>query len=144
MRVRAFLQDESGVVTADWVVLSAGIVVLGIGTLSISSGGVENAADAIRDELLSESAVADYRYFGQTYEDYIRGITWVSRTTEQQLDLFYTLADPAQRTDHELLSEYQLWSDLAADENYADPELAAERVALIQVALDARGLEPVA
>ena len=144
MSVTGFLRDESGAVTTDWVMLSAGLVVLGIGAVGISSGGVENLSYSVADELLSDSAVANYRYFGTTYEDYIRSVTWESRTVDQQLDLFHQLVDPAQNSDAQLLSEHQLWTDLAEDEDYPDMVLAMERVALIEVALDARGLEPVA
>lgn len=38
----AFLKDETGAVAADWVVLTAGLVGLGIAVVSLVSGGVEN------------------------------------------------------------------------------------------------------
>ena len=141
MSMAGFLRDESGAVTADWVVLSAGLVVLGIGAVGISSGGVETLSHSVADELLPDSTMANYRYFGTTYEGYIRSVSWVSRTTGQQLDLFQQLVDPAQNSDAQLLSEHQLWTGLAEDETYPDMVLAMERVALIEVALDARGLE---
>lgn len=141
MSILRFLRDERGVVTADWVVLSAAIVTLSIGTMAVTSGGVENLSDDIRDELISDAAIADYRYFGRSYSDYIRSIAWQTRTADQQIALFEGLVDPNVKSDAELLSEYALWSSLAADPNYSDPTLAAERVQLLEVALDARGLD---
>src|SRR6056297_1650459 len=46
-RVVTFLEDDDGAVTVDWVVLTGGIVGLGIATLSVVSGGVEDLAGDI-------------------------------------------------------------------------------------------------
>ena len=47
----AFLKDESGAVTVDWVVLTAAVVGLGIAVLTSVSGGTTDLADAISGEL---------------------------------------------------------------------------------------------
>lgn len=47
----AFLKDESGAVTVDWVVLTAAIVGLGIAVLTSVSGGTTELADKISDSL---------------------------------------------------------------------------------------------
>jgi Flp pilus assembly pilin Flp len=39
-----FLQDESGAVTVDWVVITSGVVGLGLATMTVVSGGVETAS----------------------------------------------------------------------------------------------------
>lgn len=39
---RRFIQDQGGAVTVDWVVLTAGITGLGMATLAVVSGGVED------------------------------------------------------------------------------------------------------
>ncbi len=44
MQTDPFLTSESGAVTTDWVVLTAGIVGLGLATMGVVSGGVENLA----------------------------------------------------------------------------------------------------
>jgi hypothetical protein len=46
-----FIRDESGAITVDWVVMSAGIVGLGIAVTAVVSGGVENLSGDIRAEL---------------------------------------------------------------------------------------------
>lgn len=142
MRFDAFVREETAAVTTDWVVLSAGIVGVGVAVMSSVSGGVENISFAIRDELVRTEVGAVYRYFGGTYEDYVRNVAWATRTTEEQVALFHTLVDPIVTTEAALQTEHSLWSGLAGDPSYPDPELAAERVALIEVAMDARGLEP--
>lgn len=47
----AFLKDESGAVTVDWVVLTAAIVGLGIAVLTSVSGGTTALADKISGNL---------------------------------------------------------------------------------------------
>ncbi len=47
----AFLKDESGAVTVDWVVLTAAIVGLGIAVLTSVSGGTRTLADNISTSL---------------------------------------------------------------------------------------------
>lgn len=47
-----FIEAEDGVVMVDWVVLSAGVVGLGIATLAVLSGGVEGVSRDIDNELI--------------------------------------------------------------------------------------------
>lgn len=47
----AFLKDEAGAVTVDWVVLTAAVVGLGLLIFSWVRPGVSNLAQAIRTEL---------------------------------------------------------------------------------------------
>ncbi len=51
----AFLNDESGAVTVDWVVLTAAIVGLGIAVLTSVSGGTTTLADAVSSHMASQS-----------------------------------------------------------------------------------------
>ena len=48
-----FLNDESGAVTVDWVVLTAAIVGLGIAVLTTISSSVEDVASAVDTQLNS-------------------------------------------------------------------------------------------
>ncbi len=50
-QITHFLRSDSGAVTVDWVVLSAGIVALGGATLGVVAGGVETASQSTADEL---------------------------------------------------------------------------------------------
>ena len=47
----AFLKDESGAVTVDWVVLTAAIVGLGIAVLTSAGGGTTALADKVSSSL---------------------------------------------------------------------------------------------
>lgn len=51
MTFTQFACNESGAVAVDWVVLTGGLVGLGIATLSVVSGGIENLSGDIGQEL---------------------------------------------------------------------------------------------
>ena len=52
-----FANDESGAVTVDWVVLTAAIVGIAIAVITLISGGIENAANGINNELNAAGTV---------------------------------------------------------------------------------------
>ena len=55
-----FLNDESGAVTVDWVVLTAAIVGLGIAVLTSVGGGTTSLADKISSELATSDVTTTY------------------------------------------------------------------------------------
>jgi len=42
-----FIDDESGAVTVDWVVLTGGLVGLGLATMAVVSGGVQSTSNSV-------------------------------------------------------------------------------------------------
>lgn len=52
--LEAFLSDEGGAVTVDWVVLTGGLVGLGLATLAVVSGGVESLSGGIGSALSNQ------------------------------------------------------------------------------------------
>ncbi len=53
MIVKHFIQSENGAVTVDWVVLTAGLVGLGLAVMAVVSGGVEDLSNETSTELAS-------------------------------------------------------------------------------------------
>ena len=51
-----FIYDESGVVTVDWVVLTAAVVGLGIVVMNIVGTGIESLGTKIVDDLNARNA----------------------------------------------------------------------------------------
>ncbi|WP_055083063.1 hypothetical protein, partial [Jannaschia donghaensis] len=47
LNINTFINDESGAVTVDWVVLTAALVGLGLAVMSVVSGGIENLSTDI-------------------------------------------------------------------------------------------------
>ncbi|MEM9011864.1 MAG: hypothetical protein AAGE18_11595 [Pseudomonadota bacterium] len=58
-KLRRFGADENGAVTVDWVVLTAAIVGLGIGVISVIEGGVGTLASNISDAVSSVTVDTD-------------------------------------------------------------------------------------
>lgn len=56
----AFLNDESGAVTVDWVVLTAAIVGLGIAVMTSVGAGTSDFADTISGHMSTGSVTTSY------------------------------------------------------------------------------------
>lgn len=54
MDIKAFFASENGAVAVDWVVMTAGLVGLGLATSSVVSGGVSNASNDISAALTGQ------------------------------------------------------------------------------------------
>jgi Flp pilus assembly pilin Flp len=48
-----FVRSESGAITVDWVVLTAGLVALGLATIAVTSNGVEDLSGNVSADLAS-------------------------------------------------------------------------------------------
>lgn len=55
MAMNAFLKDDQGAVTVDWVVLTAGLVGLGLATMTVVSSGVEDVSTDIDETLTNDN-----------------------------------------------------------------------------------------
>ena len=51
MTIKSYIASEDGAVTVDWVVITSGLVGLGIATTALVSGGVSNASDDVAGAL---------------------------------------------------------------------------------------------
>ncbi|MBF9031451.1 hypothetical protein HKCCE3408_13695 [Rhodobacterales bacterium HKCCE3408] len=50
-----FLLSETGAVTTDWVLLTAGLVALGLAVMAVISGGVEDLSGEMQVELAAQN-----------------------------------------------------------------------------------------
>ena len=58
--LNAFLKDESGAVTVDWVVLTAAVVGLGIVVLTSVGGGTTTLANKVSSHMASQGVTTTY------------------------------------------------------------------------------------
>lgn len=70
-----FLSSETGAVTVDWVVLTAGLVGLGLATTAVVSTGAQDASDDVSDQLTSTVIATGFggmrdQELLQLYDDY--------------------------------------------------------------------------
>ena len=56
--LKTFRNDESGAVTVDWVVLTAAIVGLGLVVMTTVSGGLQEAATNISNDITGSPSTA--------------------------------------------------------------------------------------
>jgi hypothetical protein len=73
--MKTFLNNDSGAVTVDWVVLTAGLAGLGLATLAVVGSGVEDLSTDV-DASLSKRII--YTAFGTSTEDFSDGaVGWI-------------------------------------------------------------------
>lgn len=70
MSINAFVFEESGAVTVDWVVLTSALVALGVATLAVVSGGVGEVSNETSTHLASVETGIDSYAFTQTTVDW--------------------------------------------------------------------------
>jgi len=84
--VIGFLKDESGAVTVDWVVITSGVVGLGLATMAVVSGGVQSTSNSVGGTMtgfeISSSfgdgltAIGDWLSGYAPVNDALHGPTW--------------------------------------------------------------------
>lgn len=72
---RTFFADDSGAVTVDWVVLTAGLVGLGLATMAVVSAGVEDLSGDMRGQMESQTISASFAGAADSW-------TWSGRTSQ--------------------------------------------------------------
>lgn len=70
-----FLADESGAVTVDWVVLTGGLVGLGLATMAVVSGGVASLSGDTSSQLSGQSIISRFAMTAEVFAtDFSGGI----------------------------------------------------------------------
>jgi len=85
--LRGFIKDESGAITVDWVVLSAGVVGLGMATVGVVSSGIEDVSGDTAAQMSGiEIQTAFPRATSLLSNDFANGLGgWVGGTVETVL-----------------------------------------------------------
>lgn len=102
-----FLHSQSGAVTVDWVVLTAGLVGLGLATMSVVSTGVQDTSGDVEAQLTSTTI---YTSFNQrSYSDLYQAIlaeeaAGLGNATVDASTLESLIADFESRSDADLLN----------------------------------------
>ena len=91
-----FLSNESGAVTVDWVVLTAGLVGLGLATLTVVSSGVEDLSNDVDDQLGNNIVKPFFTSTSGTFRDdryYQDGLGTVSTLYDDPKDIMSAIAN---------------------------------------------------
>lgn len=140
---QAFLRDESGAITVDWTVMTAGLVGLGLATMSLVSGGIEDLSGDTAAAMADRDIIYESQNFGRDRATVLREGDWQHYTGNQMAGMFNNWSDPEFRTDAQLRNSHRVWSRRAADPNlWANTGQAEDLQAMLGAALDERGLDP--
>lgn len=139
---RYFLQDESGLVTTDYVFFAACAVSSSLAVSGVLESGTGNLANDIVEQLDGNEIIFRSSNFGLGYEEYLTAYDWQTTTVEEELERFQTALDPNERADEDLQYWHSVWVERLADPSHSKHHLAEERLITLEIALQARGLEP--
>lgn len=143
MTFNGFMTDESGAVAVDWVVLTAGLVGLGIATLAVVSGGIENLSGDIGQELANidvgalpfgaaaAAVVAVQDFAGYSLVGPQHSEAW--RNSEQ--DRFAAMDDA------QLLADFETSFAIAQGGQYPHAQHETDRMGVMLGEMSRRGME---
>lgn len=76
MLMKSFLASESGAITVDWVVLTAGVVGLGLATTAVVSSGIEDLSGEITDGLVAVNISTTFAEVIAATSDMVQTALW--------------------------------------------------------------------
>ncbi|MEM9797927.1 MAG: hypothetical protein AAF919_15655 [Pseudomonadota bacterium] len=133
------IRDESGAVTVDWTVLTAAGVGLGLIVMGVVATGAGNTTADISESLDGAYIGFLSENFGKTPYDVAAevelnhfGSRWPQRRMNRLLN---------DTSEQSLVNQHRRWSNRASDPGYSNPGRAADQLAMIEIAMDARGVE---
>ncbi len=138
--ISSYLRTETGAVTVDWVVLTAALVGLGLATMALVANGLGGGAAQINGVLMSDETGYRGRHFGKSPLEDARAVTLTSyreNWVEPRLD---TLLNDL--SDRQLQNQHATWTARAADPSDRNHARAADQLAMIGIAMDARRVSP--
>ncbi len=130
-----FVQEDSGAVTVDWVVLTAGIVGLGLAVTTVVSSGVENlsgdtATELTEIEIMTSFTTALADYSGYSLVGPSHSESW--RTSEQ--------ARFGAMSDADLMLAYNNSYATAVGGVYPHQNHETDRIGVMETEMAARGI----
>jgi Flp pilus assembly pilin Flp len=135
-----FWRDTSGAITVEWTVLTAGMVAIALAATSVVGSGLDTNTAMLSAEFTREYRSYEARNFGrsplevaQELEMEIMSSARRDRRVEQLLNAL---------TDNQLRNQHRTWNTRAANPDYDRLPLARDQVALIDVVMDARKVDP--
>ncbi|SFJ53409.1 Flp family type IVb pilin [Jannaschia pohangensis] len=135
-----FLRADSGAVTVDWVVITAAITGLGIGVLMTVSNGIENSSNDITAQLESDEHIFRSHHFARSTGEEAAavdlthyGSNWADRRMNQLMN---------DLTDQQLRNQERAWRNRQADVNDPMHSRANDQMAMLSIAMEARGVSP--
>lgn len=135
MLIKEFLQEEDGLVTTDWVFMSAMGVSFATTMADFYRDGVVGLTRDVAVSIQYENITARYDTFGLTNREAIDVIEWENRTADEQRD-FYDIN--FERSDEELDEAYRLWASRAENEDYNDQAGARDNLSVLEFVYEDR------
>lgn len=105
-----FIANDSGAVTVDWVVLTAGLVGLGLATMAVVSTGVQDTSGDIQGQLEADGMIVT-AFENQPDMDSIAELTMRVFTNEQRAEAYLTTWDYDEATTVGMIAQFNAMTD---------------------------------
>lgn len=133
-RLKTFAAGESGAVTVDWVILTAGLVGLGLATMTVVSAGVEDVSgdtgDALTDFEIASSFAELVDYSGHSLVGPSHNEAWRTGETAR----FGAMSDT------DLMAAYNASYGIATGGVYPHAQHETDRIGVMEQEMAARGM----
>ncbi|MCK0169328.1 hypothetical protein MWU52_17375 [Jannaschia sp. S6380] len=135
-----FFASEHGAVTVNWVVLSASVLGLGLLVTGVVIGGSAGTTGQFVGAMTSDETRFRNANFGRSPAEVVADIDLQGssdRWAERRLDRAMN-----DMSENQLRNQQRTWRNRAADPDYSNPGRAADQIAVLNVAMEARGVDP--
>jgi phosphomannomutase len=135
--ISTFIQDETGAVTVDWVVLTSALVGLGIAVTLVVSGGVENVSNDVAQTLADTSV--EFTFFGNAADAasaIFSSAESIFYGEEQSNGFISDFSDPNNYSDEQLQQVYQTSQAYNAQSGNAE---SVDQLGILETAASNRG-----
>lgn len=139
-RLHHFWHDTSGAITVEWTLLTGGLVAIALAATAVIGSGLDANTAMLNEEFTREDRFYETRNFGRSPLQVAQALEMEVMSNNRRDRRVARLLDAL--TENQLRNQHRTWNTRAADVNYTNLGLARDQVKLIDVAMDARDVDP--
>lgn len=135
-----FWRDTSGAITVEWTLLTGGLVAIALAATSVVGSGLDANTAMLHAEFTREFRSYEARNFGRSPAEVAQELEMEVMSASRRDSRVERLLNAL--TDTQLRNQHRTWNTRAANPDYDRLALARDQVKLIDVAMDARKVDP--
>lgn len=141
-QITHFVKDESGIVAADYIFMTASAVATCLSMVSTLTQGTDSLSAGFVNELTNGEIVFMSQNFGRDRATVLMEGNHQFFSANAVMTRYEIWSDPEQKTDEQLRNAHRTWTRRLNDPAYSQPGRAADLVRIFDMAMDARNVEP--
>lgn len=130
----------SGAITVEWTLLTGGLVAIALAATAVVGSGLASNTAMLNEEFTREYRFHETRNFGRSPTEVAQALKMEVLSNSRRDRRVARLLDAL--TENQLRNQHRTWNTRAADASYSNLPLARDQRNLINVAMDARDVDP--